>query len=83
MTETIRSILERTIQFPPEAGLISDTTDLYAAGMSSFASVQLMLALEEAFDVEFPDRMLTRRLFSSIAAIREGLSELLGETVEA
>jgi acyl carrier protein len=38
-----------------------------------------MLALEETFDIEFPDRMLNRRSFSSIAAIAGCLHELKAE----
>ena len=34
--------------------------DLYAAGMTSHASVNVMLALEDAFDIEFPDELLTK-----------------------
>ena len=44
--------------------------------MTSHASVNVMLALEGAFDVEFPDHMLERTVFSSIASIRQALSEL-------
>jgi acyl carrier protein len=55
---------------------LSDDADLYAAGLSSHATVNLMLALEEAFDVELPDRLLRRRTFSSIAAMAEALAEI-------
>jgi acyl carrier protein len=55
--------------------------DLYDAGLTSFASVQLMLALEEAFDVEFPERMLNRKTFASLAAIAGALQELTAEKV--
>jgi acyl carrier protein len=44
--------------------------------MTSHASVNVMLALEDAFDIEFPDRMLTRSVFESIASIRAALTEL-------
>jgi len=47
--------------------------------MTSQASVNLMLALEDAFDIEFPDRMLKRSVFESIASIREALTELRPE----
>ncbi len=46
--------------------------------MTSHASVNVMLALEDAFDLEFPDRMLTRSVFESISSIRAALSELDG-----
>lgn len=56
---------------------LSDTDDLYeVGGLTSFASVQLMLALEETFNVEFPEAMLKRRTFASIAAIRGAMNEL-------
>ena len=37
--------------------------------MTSHASVNVMLALEDAFDVEFPDEMLKRSVFESVASI--------------
>ena len=49
--------------------------------MTSHASVNVMLALEDAFDIEFPDRMLKRSVFESIASIQAALSELQAETV--
>lgn len=58
------------------AGLAEDA-DLYRAGMTSFASVQLMLALEEAFDIEFPETMLSPRTFASLAAIQAAVGQLL------
>jgi acyl carrier protein len=57
---------------------LSDDDDLYEAGLTSHASVNLMLALEDRFDVEFPERMLQRRTFATIAAIRGSLLELAG-----
>jgi acyl carrier protein len=44
--------------------------------MTSHASVNLMLALEDRFDTEFPDHMLKRSVFESIAAIAAALTEL-------
>jgi len=48
---------------------ICDTTDLYRAGMSSQASVVLMIAVEGEFGIEFPDSLLSRDVFSSIENI--------------
>ena len=55
---------------------LSDDADLYQCGMTSHASVNVMLALEGAFDIEFPDHMLKRSVFTSIASIRGALLEL-------
>ena len=38
-----------------------------------------MLALEDHFDIEFPDRMLTRSVFESIASIEAAVAELRPE----
>jgi acyl carrier protein len=35
-----------------------------------------MLALEDAFDVEFPDKLLRKSTFASVSAIREALDSL-------
>ena len=55
---------------------LADDADLYAAGLTSHATVNLMLALEDEFDVELPDRLLRRKTFSSVSAIAEALAEV-------
>ena len=81
MHSEIREIIARTVELPGGIAGLSDTAHLYEAAMTSFGSVQLMLALEEAFDIEFPELMLNRRLFSSIATIHAALEELRSEKV--
>jgi acyl carrier protein len=44
--------------------------------MTSHASVNVMLALEGEFEIEFPDSMLKRSSFESIRAIRGCIEEL-------
>ena len=73
---TIRRQLETHGRLGAKAAGLTDTQDLMAAGLTSFASVQLMLGLEEAFDIEFPERMLNKRSFASIATIEACLMEL-------
>jgi acyl carrier protein len=80
MNERIREIIRVHGQLPGTK-VPSDDADLYAAGLTSHASVSVMLALEEAFDVEFPDRMLTRSVFSSVSSIASALTELQGDVV--
>lgn len=76
MTDEIRQIVQEHGRLPIDVGTLSEDTDLYQAGMTSHASVNVMLALEDRFDVEFPDRMLRRSVFESIAAIAMALGEL-------
>jgi len=77
MQTKIRELLAKFGTLPVAVDQIADDADLYAAGLSSFASVQLMLALEDAFDTEFPDHLLNRKSFSSINAIVATMSSIL------
>jgi len=76
MMEKIRELIEQHAGLPQGAGEIADDTDLYRAGMKSFASVQLMLALEESFEIEFPEEMLNRATFRSASAIAKAVEQL-------
>ena len=76
MTDEIRAILKEHGRLTVDAATLAEDGDLYQAGMTSHASVNVMLALEGKFDVEFPDRMLRRSVFESIAAIRGAIEEL-------
>lgn len=73
----IRQILERNEELAPLLDQISEDDDLFDKGLSSFGSVQLMLALEERFGIEFPDHLLNRRSFSTIRNIRSTLESLV------
>lgn len=72
----IRAVLRDHARLPVDVGSLNDDADLFAAGMSSHASVNVMLALEDTFDVEFPDAMLKRSVFESISAIDAAVTEL-------
>jgi acyl carrier protein len=74
--EKIRQILKEQGKFSSNVDSLADDADLYEAGMTSHASVNVMLALEDAFDLEFPDRMLKRSVFESINAINAAIEEL-------
>lgn len=77
MNETIRELLGKVGNLPVAVSDLGDDADLYAAGLSSFASVQLMLAIEEHFDIEFPDHLLNRKSFASIAAVEQTVAQIL------
>lgn len=79
MNGEIRALLAKFGGLPVSIDTIDDNGDLYAAGLSSFASVQLMLGLEEAFDIEFPDHLLNRKSFASIAAIENTVTTILAD----
>ena len=78
-SERIRQVLRDHAQLPIDVESIDDGADLFQAGMNSHASVNVMLALEASFDIEFPDSMLKRSVFESIAAIDAAVRELRPE----
>jgi acyl carrier protein len=76
---TIREVLQANGKLPVSAMTLRDDDDLYQNGLTSHASVNVMLALENAFDIEFPDVLLRRDTFQSVAAIRAALASLKAE----
>jgi acyl carrier protein len=79
MEDRIRTVLREHGKLPVDLASLSDEDDLYRAGMTSHASVNVMLALEGEFDIEFPDHMLKRSVFESINAIAAALTEIKQE----
>jgi acyl carrier protein len=80
MTDSVRTKIRQVLadhgRLPVAVDQIGDGADLFAAGMTSHASVNVMLALEDAFDLEFPDAMLKRSVFESVDSIAEAVSQL-------
>ena len=74
--DTIRDLLAKHGRLKVDANRLGATDDLYRSGLTSHASVNLMLALEDEFDVEFAERLLRRSTFESIERIRSALHEL-------
>jgi len=81
MSDKIRQVIQEHGRLAVDVQTLGDQADLYQAGLTSHASVSLMLALETAFDVEFPDSMLKRSVFQSVSSIREALQQL-GKSTE-
>jgi acyl carrier protein len=74
--DLIRAALEVHARLSVDAADVGEDQDLYSVGLTSHASVTVMLALEDAFGVEFPDSLLNRQTFSSVSRIRAALAEL-------
>lgn len=76
MQQRIRQVLAANGRLAVDALGIDADADLYDNGLTSHASVNVMLALEDEFDVEFPDDAMKKSTFASIAAIEAALTEL-------
>lgn len=76
--DLVLAALDAHAKLPVPAASLAPDDDIFAAGMSSHASVNVMLALEDAFDIEFPDRLLTKQTFCTIASILDAVAEVQG-----
>ena len=77
--ERIRQLIAEHGRLGIEINALKNSDDLYRAGLTSHASVNLMLALEDEFDIEFPEQYLNRGTFESVDSIRKALAEITGD----
>src|ERR1700750_1778300 len=82
-SEQIRPLVAEHARLRVGIEQLSDDSDLYQAGLTSLSTVNLMLALEEHFDVEFLDSMLGRKTFSSIHSLSDAIQSLKPAPVPA
>jgi len=80
-TTAIRDIIAQHGRLSTDAHALQENTDLYHAGLTSLATVGVMLALEDHFNIEFPRAMLSRKTFESIESIASAVGELTGGSV--
>ena len=75
--EAVRSILSEHSKLSVELSTLQVDSDLYKAGLTSLTTVNVMLAIEDHFDVEFDDSMLARSTFQSVGTLVDAVEELL------
>jgi len=75
-TSAIKEIVLQHVAQTIDPTALDDRSDLYGLGLTSLATVGLMLAIEERFDIEFPESMLGRATFRSVASIAECINKL-------
>jgi acyl carrier protein len=72
--DRIRSVLDSYARLSGPAAELEPDSDLARSGLTSHATVQVMLGLEDEFDVEFPDELLVKETFVSIESIADALT---------
>jgi acyl carrier protein len=77
MKVELRRILSKTACLDVPVESLNDTDSLYAAGLSSFGTVRVMLAIEDALGIEIPGDSITFDLFQSIDSLASGLAPLI------
>jgi acyl carrier protein len=76
MHERIREVLASHGRMAVDPRSVDDGADLYQLGLTSHASVNVMLALEDEFDIEFPDEALKKSTFASVDNIARVVGSL-------
>jgi acyl carrier protein len=79
MKADLRRVLSETACLDVPVETLSDTDNLYAAGLSSLGTVRVMLAVEEALGIEIPGELITFELFQCIESIASALAPLVRE----
>lgn len=77
--DVIRRVVQTTARLPVAIESLANDDDLYLAGLTSHASVSVMLAIEDAFDLELPDEMLTREVFRTVNSMAAAIASLSQE----
>ena len=75
--KSIRNILGQYSEEAIDVESVKNDSDLYDAGLTSLTTVSVMLAIEDEFDVEFEDHMLSRATFHSVDTLVAAIEELV------
>ena len=79
--ETIRRVLAQHGRLNSDAQSLDAASSLYGAGLTSHASVNVMLAIEDELDIEFPEHLLRRSTFESIDSLSMAIESIADENV--
>lgn len=57
---------------------VTAAANLFDAGLSSLECVRILLAVEDEFNIELPEDVINRELFSNVANLRAAVDQALG-----
>lgn len=75
----IREALQQFGRLNRPVAELGDDADLFSAGFTSHATVNVMLAIEDALGIEFPDELLNRSTFVSIESLAAAVEASRGQ----
>lgn len=75
----IREALHQFGRLSQPVAELNDDADLFGVGFTSHATVNVMLAIEDALEIEFPDELLNRSTFVSINALAGAVQQARGQ----
>ena len=77
--ETVRAVVGSYGALSVAVADVGPDDNLYELGMTSAATLNVMLALEETFDIEFPEDLLERAIFGSLSTMETAISGLVDQ----
>lgn len=77
LTRTLQGCLRQRLPLLPPDGEIDMSAELLAAGLDSMSAISLLLDLERAFSVAFPDTMLNPETFRTGESLRAAIRQLV------
>ena len=76
VTERVKKVIKEVIGTEE---IVSEDTMLKELGYDSLKNVELVVMLEEEFDIRFDDSMLSQNNFETVSGIIHFVEESLGE----
>jgi acyl carrier protein len=73
----VKALLAERLQVAPDVTAINDDSALADLGLDSTAILNLVVGLEDEFDIEIPDRDINPDNFSRVGAINRYVTERL------
>ena len=83
LKEKIQNCLVEHLRMVNSPQEIPVDADLSTLGLTSMAATNLLIDLEDEFNVQFPDSMLTPEVFHSVDSLGEAISSLMNDRVSA
>jgi len=74
ITDGIREVLNSSARLAVDSATLGDDDNLYQQGLTSHAVVNVLMGIEDRFDIEFPDALLRRDTFASVSSLRAALA---------
>jgi acyl carrier protein len=77
LLEPLSAIVRRHLPAGSDATVLPHDRDLFELGLDSLNAVRMLLDVEEAFDIQFPESDISVELFSSLISLRTALWQCL------
>ena len=74
ITDAIREVLNSSARLAVDSATLGDEDNLYQHGLTSHAVVNVLMSIEDRFDIEFPNALLRRDTFASVSSLRAALA---------